>query len=46
MRSDIAIQMYSLRDITKENYLDGFKLVSKLGFKNIELAGDYGLTAE
>ena len=46
MRSDIAIEMYSLRDITKENYLDGFKLVSKLGFKNIELAGDYGLTAQ
>lgn len=45
MRNDIAIQMYSLKDITKESYLDGFKLVSELGFKNIELAGDYGLTA-
>lgn len=45
MRNDIAIQMYSLKDITKENYLNGFKLVSELGFKNIELAGDYGLSA-
>ena len=45
MRNDIAIQMYSIKDITKENYLNGFKLVSKLGFKNIELAGDYGLSA-
>lgn len=45
MRNDIAIQMYSIKDITKEDYLNGFKLVSKLGFKNIELAGDYGLSA-
>ena len=45
MRNDIAIQMYSIKDITKENYLNGFKLVSELGFKNIELAGDYGLSA-
>lgn len=45
MRNDIAIQMYSIKDITNENYLEGFKLVSKLGFKNIELAGDYGLSA-
>lgn len=45
MRNDIAIQMYSIKDITKENHLNGFKLVSELGFKNIELAGDYGLSA-
>lgn len=45
MRNDIAIQMYSIKDITKENYLAGFKLVSDLGFKNIELAGTYGLSA-
>lgn len=45
MRNDIAIQMYSIKDITKENYLKGFELVNKLGFKNIELAGDYGLSA-
>lgn len=45
MRNDIAIQMYSIKDITKENYLEGFNLVSKLGFKNIELAGNYGLNA-
>lgn len=45
MRNDIAIQMYSINSITKENYLNGFKLVSNLGFKNIELAGDYGLSA-
>lgn len=44
MRNDIAIQMYSIKDITKENYLTGFKLVSDLGFKNIELAGTYGLS--
>lgn len=35
MRNDIAIQMYSIKDITKENYLNVFKLVSELGFKNI-----------
>ncbi len=45
MRNDIAIQMYSIKDITEKNYLDGFKLVSNLGFKNIELAGNYGLSA-
>ena len=45
MRNDIAIQMYSIKDITKESYLNGFRLVSDLGFKNIELAGDYGLSA-
>ena len=45
MRNDIAIQMYSIKDITKENYLNGFKLISDLGFENIELAGDYGLSA-
>lgn len=46
MRNDIAIQMYSLKDITKVNYLDGFKLAADLGFKNIELAGNYGLGAD
>lgn len=46
MRNDIAIQMYSIKDITNENPLNGFKLVSELGFKNIELAGDYGLSAD
>lgn len=46
MRNDIAIQMYSIKDITQESYLNGFKLVSKLGFKNIELAGNYGLSAD
>lgn len=45
MRNDIAIQMYSIKDITKENYLDGFKLVSSLGFNYIETAGNYGLAA-
>lgn len=46
MRSDIAIQMYSLKDICSSDYRAGLKLVSELGFTAIETAGNYGLSAE
>lgn len=46
MRNDIAIQLYSLRDISANDYMAALRHVANVGFQNVELAGSYGLSGE
>ena len=39
----IGIQLYTLRSLMKENVSDTLKLVSGLGYKEVEFAGYYGI---
>ena len=46
MQNNIALQLYSLRELTAKDPLAGLQLTAELGFKNVELAGTYGYTAK
>ena len=46
MQNNIALQLYSLRELTAKDPLAGLQLAAELGFKNVELAGTYGYTAK
>lgn len=41
-----SVQMYSLRDLTKENLDAALKAVSEMGYKEVEFAGFFGHSAE
>ena len=43
---DYGIQMYSVRDITKDNMEGALKALSEMGYKYVEFAGFFGLSAE
>ena len=45
-KAEYGLQMYSLRDITKENLKDSLKKVVEMGYKYIEFAGFFGNSAE
>ena len=41
-----GLQLYSVRDLTKENLEEAIEKVAKLGYENVEFAGFMGRTAE
>ena len=41
-KTEYGLQMYSLRDITKDNLKDALKQVSEMGYKYVEFAGLFG----
>ena len=43
---EYGLQMYSVRDITKENLKDALRKVAEMGYKYVEFAGFFGNTAE
>jgi UDP-N-acetylenolpyruvoylglucosamine reductase len=43
---EYGLQMYSVRDITKENLKDALRQVAEMGYKYVEFAGFFGNTAE
>ena len=43
-RGPVGLQLYSLRDIFKDNVALGLQLTQNFGFVEVELAGAYGLT--
>ena len=43
---EYGIQMYSVRDLTKESLDEALRQVAELGYKFIEFAGFFGHTAE
>ncbi len=43
---DYGIQMYSVRDITKDNMEGALKALAEMGYKNVEFAGFFGIPAE
>lgn len=43
---EFGLQMFSVRDITKENLLTALEKVAAIGYKGIEFAGFFGVSAE
>ncbi|MBQ9099461.1 MAG: sugar phosphate isomerase/epimerase [Clostridia bacterium] len=43
---EYGLQMYSVRDITKENLKDALRQVAEMGYTYVEFAGFFGNTAE
>lgn len=43
---DYGIQMYSVRDITAQNMEGALKAVTEMGYRYVEFAGFFGLSAE
>lgn len=43
---DYGLQMYSLRDVTKEDLKGSLKMVADMGYKYVEFAGFFGHAAE
>ena len=43
---DYGIQMYSVRDITKDNMEGALKALAEMGYKYVEFAGFFGIPAE
>ena len=43
---EYGLQMYSVRDITKENLKDALRQVAEMGYKYVEFAGFFGNSAE
>ncbi len=46
MKNTYGIQMYSLRDITKDDLKGALKAVADMGYKTVEFAGFFGHPAE
>lgn len=46
MKNVYGIQMYSIRDITKSDLRLGLRLVSEMGYKEVEFAGFFGNSAD
>ena len=44
--TEYGLQMYSVRDITKESLKDALRQVAEMGYKYVEFAGFFGNTAE
>ena len=42
---DYGIQMYSVRDITKDNMEGALKALAEMGYKYVEFAGFFGIPA-
>ena len=42
----VALQLYTLRDLTEVDYAGTLRKVAKLGYAGVELAGDGGLSAK
>ena len=45
-KAEYGIQMYSLRDVTKDDLQGSLKRVADLGYKYIEFAGYFDHSAE
>lgn len=43
---EYGLQLYSVRDITKENLKDALRQVAEMGYKYVEFAGFFGNSAE
>jgi len=43
---DYGLQMYSVRDITKDNMDGALRMVSEIGYKFVEFAGFFGIPAK
>lgn len=43
---EYGLQLFSVRDITKDNLEDALRQVAELGYKNVEFAGFFGYAAE
>ena len=41
-KTEYGIQMYSLRDVTKDNLKEALCMVADMGYKYIEFAGFFG----
>ncbi len=44
--TEYGLQLYSIRDITKENLKDALRRVSEMGYTHVEFAGFFGHSAE
>ncbi|THF73554.1 sugar phosphate isomerase/epimerase family protein [Cohnella fermenti] len=45
-KPQFGIQMYSVRDLCAEDYLGTIRKIADIGYKNVELAGYYGVSAK
>lgn len=41
----VALQLYSLRDLSRDNFTKSLELASDLGYEGVEFAGYFGLTS-
>ena len=46
MKTHYGLQMYSIRDLAKESMAEALKTAKSLGFKSVEFAGFFGMSAE
>ncbi|MBB6730576.1 sugar phosphate isomerase/epimerase family protein [Cohnella zeiphila] len=44
-KPQVGIQMYSVRDMCAEDFLGAIRQIAGIGYRNIELAGYYGVSA-
>ncbi|RUS45657.1 sugar phosphate isomerase/epimerase [Cohnella sp. AR92] len=45
-KPQFGIQMYSVRDLCQQDYLGTIRKIADIGYKNVELAGYYGVSAK
>lgn len=44
-KPQVGIQLYSVRDLCQEDYLGTIRQIAGIGYRNVELAGYYGVSA-
>lgn len=45
-RPQLSFQLYSVRDLCEKDFLGTIRTVAEIGYKNVELAGFYGVSAK
>jgi sugar phosphate isomerase/epimerase len=45
-KPQVGIQLYSVRDLSEKDFLGTIKQIAEIGYKNVELAGYYGVSAK
>ncbi|MCC3376951.1 sugar phosphate isomerase/epimerase [Cohnella sp. REN36] len=45
-KPQVAIQLYSVRDRSEKDFLGTIREIAEIGYKNVELAGYYGVSAK
>jgi sugar phosphate isomerase/epimerase len=45
-KPQVGIQLYSVRDLSEKDFLGTIRQIADIGYKNVELAGYYGVSAK
>ncbi|TJY39641.1 sugar phosphate isomerase/epimerase [Cohnella pontilimi] len=45
-KPQVGIQLYSVRDLSEKDFLGTIRRIADIGYKNVELAGYYGVSAK